>query len=121
MFIPIMSMGSFVPPPPSDAVSDSVIVYLFFVVAPIVCGSFELFCSVTFSVLSSLVMLLFRKKELVASLLLCCGYLCSVSLPHGAVSWSAVCSIFWSYSLTFFFDLSCIGYYIHSSLAILIV
>ena len=34
--------------------------------------------------------------------LLLCGCLCSVSLPHGAVGWSAVCEcgISWSYLLT---------------------
>ena len=35
---------------------------------------------------------------------MCCGCLYTVSLPHGAVCWSAVCDcgIYWSYSLTFF-------------------
>ena len=41
-----------------------------------------------------------RKREPVATL--CCSNLCSVSLPYGAVVWSAVCDcgISWSYSLT---------------------
>ena len=32
-----------------------------------------------------------------------CDFYCSVSLPHGAVGWSAVCDcgILWSYSPTF--------------------
>ena len=38
--------------------------------------------------LSSFSKSLLRKGELVALLLLCCGCLCYVSLPHGAVGWS---------------------------------
>ena len=51
------------------------------------------FCLVpVLGVLSSLVNILQRKRELVALLLLCCGsFLCSASFPHGAVGWSAVC------------------------------
>ena len=35
--------------------------------------------------------------------LMSCGCLCSLSLPHGAVGWSAVCAcgISWPYSLIF--------------------
>ena len=37
---------------------------------------------------------------------LCFDCLCSVSLPHDAVDWSAFydCGISWSFSLTFWFD-----------------
>ena len=52
-------------------------------------------------VLSSLAIILLRKRELGALLQLCCGCLCSVSLPHHAVGWSRVCGcgISWSYTL----------------------
>ena len=33
---------------------------------------------------SSLAIILLRKREMVALIKLCCGLLCSVSLPHGA-------------------------------------
>ena len=38
-----------------------------------------------------------------------CYYKCSVALPHGAMSWSAVCDcgISWSYSLMFWFYWFC--------------
>ena len=52
----------------------------------------SLFCDMSIGVLSSLAITLLRKKEIESALhLLCCGCLCSVSLPHGAVGWSAVC------------------------------
>ena len=40
-------------------------------------------------------------RELFALHQLCCGCLCSVSLPHSAMGWSAVfdCAISWSYSI----------------------
>ena len=55
------------------------------------------FLSVPFS--SGIILL--RKREMVALLLLLCGRLCSVSLPSGAMGWSAVCGsgISWSCSL----------------------
>ena len=48
-------------------------------------------CVVVFGVLPCLTIILLRKRELVALLLLCCGYLYSVPLPHGAVGCSADC------------------------------
>ena len=45
-----------------------------------------IFC-VVLGVISSLASILVRKRELVVLLLLCCGYLCSVSLLHGVVGW----------------------------------
>ena len=50
----------------------------YFVVAPIWCGSYigSLFCGLFLCVLSSFVIILLRKRELVALLKLCCGYLC---------------------------------------------
>ena len=35
---------------------------------------------------SSLAIILLRKREQVALIQLCCGWLCSVSLPHGAMN-----------------------------------
>ena len=47
------------------------------------------------------VITLLMKRRLVALLYLCCGRLCSVPCPHGAVVESAVCDfgISWSYLL----------------------
>ena len=61
-----------------------------------------MFCCILLCVLSSFAIILMGKRELVA--LLCLSSWCPVALPHGAVSWSAVCDcgIFWSYSLTFY-------------------
>ena len=50
-----------------------------------------LFCGVDFGVLSSLTIILLRKEYLVSFLNLCCVYLFSLSLPHGAMNWSADC------------------------------
>ena len=49
-----------------------------------------LVCGVVLGVHSSLAIILLRNRELVALLLLCCHCLCSMSLPHRAVGWSAV-------------------------------
>ena len=55
--------------------------------------------------ISSFAIISLKKRVLVALLCLLdgmtCGCLCTVSLPHGAVSWSAVCDchISWSHSL----------------------
>ena len=56
----------------------------------------SLFCGVVFGILSSLAIILLRKRELVAVV-----SVCSVSLPHDAVGWSAVydLGISWSYLL----------------------
>ena len=45
-----------------------------------------LFCGVVLGALSSLAIILLRKRELVVLLKLCCDCLCSVSLPHDAVA-----------------------------------
>ena len=75
----------------------------FFIVC--LCSNFVLseFCEMVLSVLSSLAISLLKKRELDALLYLCCDCLCSVSLPHNAMGWSAVCDcgFSWSYSLTF--------------------
>ena len=57
-------------------------------------------------VLSSFAIILMRKRELIALLLvfwMSCYCKCPVALPQGAVGWSAVCDCgnSWSYSLTF--------------------
>ena len=59
------------------------------------------FCGVAIGALSSLPIILLRKRELVALLYLRCGYLCSVSHPHSTLGRSEVCGcgISWSYSL----------------------
>ena len=46
----------------------------------------SLFCGVVLGALSSLAIILLRKRELVVLLKLCCDCLCSVSLPHDAVA-----------------------------------
>ena len=84
---------------------DSVVFYLSFVVAPIVCRmlcSFVLRCS--FSVLSSFAIFLPGKAELI--ILLHCnlaGKWLSVrlSLPHGAMGWCVIVAFSLSYSLAF--------------------
>ena len=40
-----------------------------------------------------------RERERAGCFTLCCGLLCSVLLPHGALGWSMEfdCGIFWSY------------------------
>ena len=52
--------------------------------------------------LSSLAIILLGKRQLVALLWICCGCLCSVSLPCIAMAWFAicVCGFSWSYSLS---------------------
>ena len=50
----------------------------------------SLFWYALFYVLSSFAIILMRKRELVALLLLSCCK-CSVALPRGAMGWSAVC------------------------------
>ena len=47
------------------------------------------FCCALLCVLSSFTIILKRKRELVALLLL--SDVCSVTLSHGAVGWSALC------------------------------
>ena len=49
------------------------------------------FCGAVLGALSSLAIIMLRKRELASSLKLFCGCQCFVSLPHGAVGWSAVC------------------------------
>ena len=51
-------------------------------------------------VLSSLAIIMLRKRGLVALLALCCICLFSVFLPYGTVGWPVVCDcgIHWSYS-----------------------
>ena len=63
----------------------------------------SLFCYALFCVHSSFAIILKRKSKLVALVLL--SYRCIVTLPHGAVGWSAVCDCgsSRSYSLIFFF------------------
>ena len=63
----------------------------------------SLFSGVVLDVLSSLTIFLLAKRELIALLKLCCGFLCSVSLPHGTMDWPVACDcgISWSYALTF--------------------
>ena len=55
----------------------------------------SLFCYALLCFLSSFAIILKRKREVVALLLLSYGCLvyckCSVTLPHGAMGWSAVC------------------------------
>ena len=52
----------------------------------------SLFCYALHCVHSSFVIILMRKRKLVAIIVLqmCCYYKCSVALPHGVVVWSAV-------------------------------
>ena len=52
----------------------------------------SLFCDVALGVFSSLEIILLMKRELVVLLKMCCGYLCSVSFPHGALGWSVIVS-----------------------------
>ena len=56
-----------------------------------------LVCGVVLCALFSSVVILPRKRELAASILLCYGCMCSVSLPHCAMVTSAV----WSVIVTF--------------------
>ena len=49
----------------------------------------SMFCCTLLCVLSSFAIILMGKREPVA--LLCLSSWCPVALPHGAVSWSAVC------------------------------
>ena len=49
------------------------------------------FYGVVLGFLSILAIILLRKRELAALLKLFCGCLCSMSLLHDAVAWSAVC------------------------------
>ena len=53
----------------------------------------HLYCSVVLKldVQFILAATLLEKGYLVALFKLCCGWQCSLSLSHGAVSWSAVC------------------------------
>ena len=68
----------------------------------------SLFCYAVLNFLSSFAVTMYLIGEVRAGcftlivFLLLCGCLCSVSLPHGAVGWSAVCEcgISWSYLLT---------------------
>ena len=64
----------------------------------------SLFCGAVLGVLSSLEIILLRKRELVPLLYFCCGCLYSVTHPRNDVDWSSVCDcdISWSYSLTLF-------------------
>ena len=66
-------------------------------------------CYAVLSVLSSFAIISLAEEErascfTVIVLFLSCDCKCSVSLPHGAAGWSAVCDcgISWSYSLTFY-------------------
>ena len=87
------------PPPPSVGLgcclflgSRSVVDDLLLYVPPNFCGGSLLWYALLY-VLSSFTILLTRKRELVALLLLSYGSLYSkpaVALPHGAMSWSAV-------------------------------
>ena len=80
-----------------------------FVVSPLVCGSlcFSLFSDTVLRVLSSFVIILLRKRELVALLivfLLLCVCLCVLmSVPLGTMGWCVICDcrISFSNSLTF--------------------
>ena len=66
----------------------------------------SLFYVVVLGVTSSLAIILLKKSELVA--ILYCGCLCSVSLPHCAIGWSAFCDCGNSYSYPFaFIHLQC--------------
>ena len=58
-------------------------IYNLSVIAPMVFG---------FCVVSSLAIILQRKRELFSLFYLCCGCLWSVPLTHGVVCWSAVCN-----------------------------
>ena len=53
---------------------------------------------------SSSLAIIFAEEERDGCFTLCCGCLCGVSLPHGAMGWSAVCDcgISCSCSFTFF-------------------
>ena len=55
----------------------------------------SLFCGVVLRVLSSLAILLLRKRELLTlfSFTVRCCCPCSVSRPHGIMGWSAICDI----------------------------
>ena len=71
-----------------------VVVDLLFYVHPIVCGGSVVVVLVFITLCpSSFAIILMTKRELVALLLLSfeCLVKCSVALPHGALSWSAVC------------------------------
>ena len=50
----------------------------------------SLFYYVVLGVLSSLAIILLRKREVDVILQLCCGCLCSMSLPHCTIGWSAI-------------------------------
>ena len=65
----------------------------------------SLFCYALLCVLSSFVIIFTRKRELVAFIVLrmACYRKCFVSLPHGAVGWSAVCDCGMSLSYSFLF------------------
>ena len=67
-----------------------------------------LFCGVDLGVLSSLAIIYLRKGYLVIFLYLCCGCLCSLSLPYGAMDWTSdcYCGNSLSYSLKFWRHLS---------------
>ena len=68
----------------------SVVVDSLLIVVPIVAFCVcSMFCCTSLCVLSSFAIILMGKRELVA--LLCLSSWCPVALPHGAVSWSAVC------------------------------
>ena len=60
-------------------------------------GTKFLICASCLGVLSSLAIVLLRKRNLVVLLHLCCGCLCFMFIPHGAMGWTAVVSR--SYSL----------------------
>ena len=67
-----------------------VVVDLLLIVSPKVAFCVcSMFCCTLLCVLSSFAIILMGKRELVA--LLCLSSRCPVALPHGAVSWSAVC------------------------------
>ena len=68
----------------------------------VLCGVLVL-CVLPF-VLSSLAIILLRKKELVVVLKLCCSCLCFLSLPRCTMVWSAGCDCGspWVYSLDFY-------------------
>ena len=80
------------------------VVDLLFYVPPVVCGGscWSLFWYTSLYVLSSIAIILTRKRELV-DLWMSCYCKCPVALRHGAVGWSAACDrgILRSYSHTF--------------------
>ena len=68
--------------------SGSAIDFLFIVFIAPLCGGLcvgLLVCGVVLCALFSLVVIVPRKIELAASILLCYSCMCSVSLPHGAM------------------------------------